>query len=446
MALAVIASLLLVALLVLLSVVVVRRHYLSGPGSLNPLLRVHATKGSPGQDNDGFSNSGNIGRGRNYNDSMNNGTRTPMSSVYLHNNARNIRGPNGGQVVINQNPENTSLSGSINRLDEPPYERVRTRSEHSYETIRKLNQNSANTPNEDSDETPYLQHHEPSYERLAGDKGSLWYESVDKSSVGYETVPGDRRHNTSNQVYPDYQTACKECMQLQGVTVCDHQQRRKDPGYEKISDHQYETLKDKDPGYERLRDKSDVGYESMLKDGGIHGYETVRDKSMEGKCMDDRVSNSDYATNVPDILQGIGVEDDDNREISPVASVPPEILALYAQVDKSKKKKNLVNPDSHSNNPSRSNSVRSRITTDEDSIVSSSTRTESQSTRPTPPPRPKGMAPQPPDHQPLHHTYSETNSRHSRPSLEDISRPPSSASEYTSPTGTLRPLPPIPKQ
>ena len=490
-ALATIASLLLVALLIILAVVVLRKQYLNGPGSLNPLLKSTGIKNSAfesGHVDGGGSTVAHIGRERHYNDSMNNGNRTPMSSLYNNNILRRLE-QGGGPIHENGglSPENTSLSGSLNRLDEPPYERVRTRSEHSYETIRKLSQHPTHHTEEDG-ETPYYQV-EPSYERLAGDKGSLWYETVGNGSVGYETVPGDVNR------LKDPMYSCKEC--IESKSLCANH-KNKDPGYEKIKDHEYETLKEKDPGYESLKSKSTESYDSMNKDSLFHGYETVPPKgNHEAPFVND---SSDGSSSVPDILQDIEVQDESNQLKSKSdRTVPPEILALYAQVDKSKKKKKdgqAISPISENsasdslperktslvleiNSSSLDSSPHSRIIPVESdlSLSSSSVRIDvtsrnhsisserepsissmsTSSLRPTPPPRPKGMAPQPPvdrtssnPHLSLRHSVSEGNfSRQSSrvSSSEDgTGRPPSVASDCTSPSGTLRPLPPIPKQ
>lgn len=484
MGLAIVASLLLVALLVLLSVVAVRRRYLlTSPGSLNPLIKTqfHNHKKHPPPPN--FYDNSTMRSVRdesNYNGgSMNNGNRTPLSSsLYQHNIlstiGHNVPDVTNAVIVIQ---DNSSLSGSINRLDEPPYERVRSRSEHSYETIRKLSQR---VVTDDADDEMLRYQQEPSYERLAGDKGSLWYESVDKASVGYETVPGDRiigDHTNLDEV-SSYQIQermnCTECKNLDDPSLACPIHKVKDPGYEKIKekDHQYETLKEKEAGYESVSDtKIDPGYDTMPKNPTLHGYETVKPKQAVNFA-----GASDCSAAVPDILQDIEVEEGSNS-IEATATVPPEILALYAQVDKSKKRKKTDKP-----KPSESLTENtSHYSSPDTSLLSNADYSEiSNNTRPTPPPRPKGMAPPPLQvhhsaisaspapslkHPSIHHTQSDSSIRSpsgsgdvgskardfsgrfmTKMSAEDLTRPPSAASDCTSLSGTLRPLPPIPKQ
>ncbi|XP_018013552.1 uncharacterized protein LOC108670596 [Hyalella azteca] len=489
MGLAVVAALLLIALLFLLSVFAVRRHYLTGPGSLNPLLR-SPLKRPPTYDT-GYLNNAAYIMERQYNDSMNNGNRTPASSLY-HNNLLSV----SSRIPVENgtgNADSGSLSGSINRLDEPPYERVRSRSEHSYETIRKLNQQKSYV-DEDADSEDHCYQQEPNYERVSGDKGSLWYESADKASVGYETVPDDRRKTPADDAN-NYQIKesnnCNECKESLTTKNDCFIHKVKDPGYEKIKekDHQYETLKEKDPGYE-----------TMKKNSIVHGYASIKPKSSGTNLAED--NKSDVSTiSIPDILQGIEALEDTAASVP----VPPEILALYAKVDKSKKKKKPPELSIQQN----SEIEESNYTSIEESKEASPSLSIINAGRPTPPPRPKGMAPpvlQPysisfpssspapqesfsssilpnaalldsnqnsstltkssprssGSHFPLQQTYSDSTIRISVPdassrsskmyngyqhmaSCDDISRPPSVASECTSPSGTLRPLPPIPK-
>ena len=536
MGLAIVASLLLVALLVLLTVMGVRRKCLTSPGSLNSLLKQQNSPdssvdrkppaGHTNYDSTAYLTSitsrgvGNQRQGdaSNYYNggSLNNGNRTPISgSLYQHNILNSLSGEEQGNnvnlpIIVVQ--DSASLSGSVNRLDEPPYERVRTRSEHSYETIRKLSQRAITNLSED-EMLCYQQ--EPNYERVPGDKGSLWYESVDKGSVGYETVPGERlvadriRYLDDDDEISNYQIReianCQDCKKLNEHFIPCSMHKGRDPGYEKIKekDHHYEALKEKIAPFESITNKNDNGYETMPKDvTNVHGYETLKHKQSPtvgdpNGDLDDTLSISDSSGSVPDILQGIDV-DDAIIGIVPLSQVPPEILALYAQVDKSKKKpRNASNISNYKCNDSPKDSIGHVSTISDSSSLRSASMTsecfesmassgEHCNSKPTPPPRPKNMAPQPLQlHQPqsspqlsfinqiqpnplaYHHQLQQSQSdssqrssirdqqgsrgsrefyRYVKSSSDDLTRPPSAASDYTSPSGTLRPLPPIPKQ
>lgn len=308
-ALAIMAGLLTAAMLVV-GVLLARRHLISGPGSLRSLVRSSPTK-------DATLYGAMVGP-------RHHDVSNTVSASSVAGTTPSSLGPAGGPgappprgALFQQNllanlplrpPDQHSLAGSqgtavtASELDddpnyaqipgqEPPYERVRTRSEHSYETLRKKSFASD----------------------LDSEAGSVL---DDKDSVGYESLKDAKG---------------------------------KDSGYETVKekDHDYETVKSKEPGYETLKGAADHGYETVREAGPRHhGYETLKPKPPPPRTEGSAGESEDT---VPDILQNLssGAQGGD---------VPPEIMALYARVDKTKKRRRAAASDSDSPLPSAASS------------------------------------------------------------------------------------------
>ncbi|XP_069986362.1 uncharacterized protein [Penaeus vannamei] len=308
-ALAIMAGLLTAAMLVV-GVLLARRHLISGPGSLRSLVRSSPTK-------DATLYGAMVGP-------RHHDVSNTVSASSVAGTTPSSLGPMGGPgappprgALFQQNllanlplrpPDQHSLAGShgtaatASELDddpnyaqipgqEPPYERVRTRSEHSYETLRKKS--------------------------FASDLDSEAGSALDdKDSVGYESLKDAKG---------------------------------KDSGYETVreKDHDYETVKSKEPGYETLKGAADHGYETVREAGPRHhGYETLKPKPPPPRTEGGAGEGEDT---VPDILQNLssGAQGGD---------VPPEIMALYARVDKTKKRRRAAASDSDSPLPSAASS------------------------------------------------------------------------------------------
>ncbi|XP_069182423.1 uncharacterized protein [Procambarus clarkii] len=288
-ALAVVAGLLTAAMLVV-GTLLARRHLISGPGSLRSLVRSTPTKDTTlygvmvgPRHNDGavtVSNTSIVGSS----ERPVVGNPVPVepgirSSLYQQNILSNLPlRPDDHVTSITESEFDDDPNYAHINGQEPPYERVRTRSEHSYETLRKKSLIS----------------------EFGSESGSV-KESGDKDSIGYESVK---------------------------------ENKEKDAGYEvvKEKDHDYETLKEKDPGYETVQDTPDHGYETVHQSGVHHGYETLKPKPPPPRIGMQSPIPTDSEENVPDILQNLA-------EDAPMPDVPPEILALYARIDKSKKRR-----------------------------------------------------------------------------------------------------------
>ncbi|KAG7162952.1 Sushi, von Willebrand factor type A, EGF and pentraxin domain-containing protein 1-like 2, partial [Homarus americanus] len=279
-ALAVVAGLLTAAMLVV-GTLLARRHLISGPGSLRSLVRSTPTKdatlygvmvGPRHHDASATVSSSSVAGGNDTPMGVNVSPVEPgiRSSMYQQNILANLPSRPDDHVTsiteseFDDDPNYAHINGQ-----EPPYERVRTRSEHSYETLRKKSLIS----------------------EFDSESGS-GRELGDKDSVGYESVK---------------------------------ESKGKEAGYEvvKEKDHDYETLKEKDPGYETVEDGPDHGYETVRETNTHHGYETLKPKPPPPRTGIESPIPTDSEENVPDILQNLASETS-----TPV--VPPEILALYA--------------------------------------------------------------------------------------------------------------------
>lgn len=275
--------------------------------------------------------------------------------------------------------------------NEPPYERVRNRSEHSYETLRKKSVGSD----------------------LESDAESTKEEPRDKDSVGYESVAAKGREG----------------------------------GYETVQgkNHDYETVKEKEPGYEVVQETQDHGYETVSEAGPRqHSYETLKPRPPPPRTdtqpaatttasptttvttPSPTTSSVDPET-VPDILQ-------DLTQLPGAQDIPPEILALYARVDKSKKRKKKAK-----GSPPEGEEGHAPLTPPPSSP--SSTSSPTSSTRDVFPPEraSDGVSGPPSATKDLIRKFNRLNSDE-----ETSSRPRSRQGSVASDSGSLRPLPPLP--
>ena len=274
----------------------------------------------------------------------------------------------------------------------------------------------------------------------------------------------------------------------------------------KISfDHGYETVNragsDKlEPGYETLSEKTDSGYEKikgldhqyetlMQRQEGIneHCYDTLKNAGGNDNEMDaaepvyyedsltpetDRSDRSFKEESiVPDILKGTesSIEIPDSRPSSVGRStVSPEILAMYAQVDKSKKKRTKPKPPKTTSKSRKfyvENGMDEDLSGYEKLPACFEVNSANNSAKPTPPPRPKNLTPLPsieptsdfnpdaysfidPDYSPNSSFKSaRTNATDATPHRYDTLSSDSALSTRSSEffdTNSLRPLPPIP--
>ncbi|XP_066972236.1 LOW QUALITY PROTEIN: uncharacterized protein [Macrobrachium rosenbergii] len=410
-ALAVVAGLLTAAMLVV-GALLARRHILSGPGSLRSLIRSTPTKEAtlygamigPHPDVTTVGNTSVPGNRGNNGLLPEEGQR---SSMYQQNLLAQLpMRPAADQQSISSS-HITSLTGS--ELDDdpnyaqipghdPPYERVRCRSEHSYETLRK--------------KSLVLD--------LESETGSVKNLS-DKDSVGYESVKDEKNKESGYEI----------------VKERNHE-------YETVKDKDvgYETVKDKDAGYETVKDSPDHGYETVREPGRHHGYETLKPRPPPPRSESAEITvTSDAEDAVPDILQNLSTSN------SPTPEVPPEVLALYARVDKTKKRRRNDNEDDAATPRSSEEFFRC---------------SKSSITPPAPPPLspvnpPIGngscstnicdAATEVNDGQGGVHVARDIIRRFNKlNSDEEVPCPRSRQGSITSETGTLRPLPPLPRE
>ena len=293
---------LLCAVVVLGGLLILRRRMLSGPGSLSPLVRPSSKQPPPlvnticRNQYPTYEDNGNLGVGVQNNYSQR--TETLSGPALLQQNLLASL-QHGSAIETFDSSRDSSTSDQFDDHDyaglgdcEPPYERVRSRSEHSYETIRKKSL----APSVDMESNEESVSHDPGYETVPGDK----------ESVGYESVKNGR-----------------------------------DPGYETVNNknHEYETLKEKDPGYETVKESIDPGYETVKeapKTKSPHGYETLRPKHISTITLVENEVEDDGSDPMPDILQNLA--SDGISSGGSLSDVPLEVQALYAKVDKSKKK------------------------------------------------------------------------------------------------------------
>ena len=388
-ALAVVAGLLTAAMLVV-GTLLARRHLSSTSGSLRSLVKASHSKesamngGIVGPQHSSFSPSGsNLTLGPSEAEDPPN-TDNLRSSLYQQNLLN---------LPLQPHPQMTSITESeldddpnyahIVGGNEPPYERVRNRSEHSYETLRKKSIASES------------------------DGESTREDQLDKDSDGYESVSKER-----------------------------------EPSYEAVemSNHDYETLKNKDSGYEVVHNTHDHGYETVSEASRPpHSYETLkprppppRTENQSSPTSTPPSPSSLEAETVPDILQDLTAMPE---------GIPPEIQALYARVDKSKKKsrrKPSIQKESEDRTspPPPPHSPVSHV-----SSISSST-SSSPSTKDTFPAErgSEGVSGHPSATKDLIRKFNRLNSDEETAQSQPRSRQGSVASD----TGSLRPLPPLP--
>ncbi|XP_063849030.1 LOW QUALITY PROTEIN: uncharacterized protein LOC135093582 [Scylla paramamosain] len=389
-ALAVVAGLLTAAMLVV-GTLLARRHLSSSSGSLRSLVKASHSKesamngGIVGPQHPSFSPAGSsITLGPTDAEDPPPPTDTLRSSLYQQNLLN---------LPLQPHPQMTSITES--ELDddpnyahiigghEPPYERVRNRSEHSYETLRKKS-----IPSD-----------------LESDAESVRDEQQDKDSDGYESVSKDR-----------------------------------EPSYEAVegSHHDYETLKNKDPGYEVVQSGHDHGYETVAEAGRPpHSYETLKPRpppprtESQSSTSTPTSPSSLEAEPVPDILQ-------DLTAMAGAEGIPPEIQALYARVDKSKKKSRRLPATLKGGGEGRT----SPLTPPQSPISTASSTLSSSSTKDAFPPErgSDGGSGPPSATKDLIRKFNRLNSDEESGQSQPRSRQGSVASD----TGSLRPLPPLP--
>lgn len=398
-ALAVVAGLLTAAMLVV-GTLLARRHLLSGPGSLRSLVRSTPTKDptfygamvSP-QHQD-ISTTVSHSSVLNSNDGPVGGNATSVepsfrSSLYQQNILANLPiRPDDHSIgschvtsitesELDDDPNYAHINGH-----EPPYEQVRSRSEHSYETLRKKSIIS----------------------ETDSESGSV-RELDDKDSVGYESVK---------------------------------EGKGKDPGYEivKEKDHDYETLKEKEPGYEMVEDTPDHGYETVREPLAHHGYETLKPKPPPPRIGLQSAAPLDEES-VPDILQNLAGDD-------PLPEVPPEILALYARIDKSKKRR-YADATNDSDSTQGSETCSPTPPPPPHSPVSPNISSNSSSTSISDPPTDISFISEGP---PGTYIAKDLIRKFNRLLSEDemSPQPRSRQGSIASDTGSLRPLPPLPRE
>lgn len=291
-ALAVVAGLLTAAMLVV-GTLLARRHLSSTSGSLRSLVKTSPSKEST-------MNGGIVGPQQNHSFSHTSSSATLgspdtedpptseslRSSLYQQNLMSLPLQPHSQMTSITESeldddPNYAHIVGG----NDPPYERVRNRSEHSYETLRKKSLGSD----------------------LESDAESTKEERQDKESIGYESVA-----------------------------------KGPEAGYEVVEGkhHDYETVKDKEPGYEEVRETQDHGYETVAEGRPRHSYETLKPRPPPPRTEKHPASPTSSPVPspdpeaFPDILQ-------DLTGLPAAQDIPPEIQALYARVDKSKKRKKV---------------------------------------------------------------------------------------------------------
>ena len=371
-ALAVVAALL-CAVVVLVGLLLVRRRMLSGPGSLNPLVRSSGKQQPPlvntlcRNNYPGYQENSNQSNYADNKDILNQPSMLQQNLLATLQRVGSIesRG-NTNSIEISDSFEDPDYAG-LGDCD-PPYERVRSQSEHSYETIRKKSL----APSIDLDSEEGISQ-DPGYETVLGDKESVGYESVkNEKDVGYETV--------------------------------------------RTKNHEYETLKEKDPGYETVKEKQDPGYETVsddIKRNPPHGYETLKPKHTTSIIID-----SDNSETIPDILQNLA--SDGTSSGGSLSDVPPEIQALYAKVDKSKKKNRQKHKQSSDERLSSPQPQDDGNPSTDVSIISDLSSNDVT----TPPTRD------------LIKKFNKMSNEDDRPKVNE--------SDFANMSGTLRPLPPLP--
>ncbi|XP_068234778.1 uncharacterized protein [Palaemon carinicauda] len=411
-ALAVVAGLLTAAMLVV-GALLARRHILSGPGSLRSLIRATPTKEAtlygamigPHPDVTSVGNNATIPGNR-----VGNGMLPEEghhSSMFQRNLLAQLpMRPSADQQSISSS-HITSLTGS--ELDddpnyaripghEPPYERVRCRSEHSYETLRK--------------KSFVLD--------MESETGSV-KELSDKDSVGYESVKDEKNKESGYEIV-----------------------KEKNHEYETVKgkDVGYETVSDKDVGYESVKDSPDHGYETVREPGRHHGYETLKPRPPPPRLESAEITGtSDTEEAVPDILQNLSIIN------SPTSEVSPEVLALYARVDKTKKRRRNDCQDDVAaprNCEEDSPSASSPPPLPPHSPVSPASDDNSLSTNICDPETEANIVN---DGQGGAYVPRDVTRRLNKLNSDDeVSCPRSRQGSITSETGTLRPLPPLPRE
>jgi len=259
---------------------------------------------------------------------------------------------NSLQITHSMNSGTKTLHFSKKRLSDEFVRKVKGRTElqsesysngiqePAYETINKTDSNSlVNNADMYLDEDEYL--NQQLYHVIC-ESENAYGTSSHRSENGYELVP----ENVRVKREPSYQS------------VSEFARNKTEHGYESSSekgDNGYEKIKEKDHQYEALRERKD------------HGYEIVKEINEPDITPDDSKSNSELSMEpepsrsgisdahvksvpenqhlneqsdtVPDILKGIG--SDRELENDDVIEVPAEILAMYAKIDRSKKKRKL---------------------------------------------------------------------------------------------------------
>ncbi|RXG59417.1 Sushi, von Willebrand factor type A, EGF and pentraxin domain-containing protein 1 [Armadillidium vulgare] len=310
--LAVIAGILAVGMIIF-GVLLIRRRFIKSLGSLNPLVS---------RSNDSCNGGAGIKTGRPGESSSTVGTMSYLggyskpSGLFHTNILQGIanRDYRSRLNYMNRAEDSTSSEGSTTTT-EPPYEKVR--SEHSYETLRKKSTSKTSIGGTSSQDT--------NYESF----------STDRESIGYETVAGPKE--------PGYEVIANP----------------NDPGYEVVKEKETkieETVKvadalQKEPGYEVVRSENqDPGYE-VLKTENIQSCETLRSEPSKTD-----LNIVEYTE--PDIIKNLTSKDSETRDKESKTrkarnnnEIPPEILALYAKVDKTKKNKKSQNPQPPSSPP-----------------------------------------------------------------------------------------------
>lgn len=310
--LAIIAGILAVGMIIF-GVLLIRRRFISSLGSLNPLVS---------RSNDNCNGGAGVKTGRPCESSSTVGSVSYLggynkpSGLFHTNILQGIanRDYRSRLNYMNRAEDSTSSEGSTTTT-EPPYEKVR--SEHSYETLRKKSSSKTSIGGASSQDT--------NYESF----------STDRESIGYETVAGP-----------------------------------KEPGYEVIAnpnDPGYEVVKDKETKIEETVRMTDVfqkepGYEVVRSENQDPCYEVLKtEKTQNCETLKPEPSNTDLNSvdsTQPDIIKNLSIKDSETRgkETKTFKSrnnneVPPEILALYAKVDKTKKNKRINDPQPPSSPP-----------------------------------------------------------------------------------------------
>ncbi|KAK4294511.1 hypothetical protein Pmani_032873, partial [Petrolisthes manimaculis] len=224
---------------------------------------------------------------------------------------------------------------------DPPYERVGTRSEHSYETLRKKSSCFSDQNSEEGYETVREGGvREAGYETVReGGVREAGYETVREGGVreaGYETVrEGGVRVKEGRE--PGYETVrsaegIDEVDAEEGYETVREKEDKNHDGEEREGEEEreagYETVKEvegKDVGYETVKDVNgkEGGYETVGGDKEEEekeaGYETVKDGG-EGRDRE-RVKPCPPPPRVPPPRSLTPLNNNNNRPCSPVPSV-----------------------------------------------------------------------------------------------------------------------------